>query len=667
MTTTNADGDDHTTFDSLSPVEMVWVNQWCDKFEEKWREGEPSLAEFVREISPSHSQPAFTALCLELIAIDMQNRQRLQFECSPEYYKTQFSELDQQDITRVAIEVAGTVSMDGSGPLRLNQQLGDYDVRELIGSGGMGAVYRAEHRLMRRQVAIKVLRGRSVYDLTLQRRFLREVRALGKLSHMNIIAAFDARLEGELLYLVTEWIQGEDLAQSIARTGPLTCPDALDHILQAARGLEYAHSQGIIHRDVKPSNLLLDQHGTVKVLDLGLSRLLLDENESPSEALTQSMHILGTVAYMSPEQSRSPLTSDRRSDVYSLGCTLYFLLTGKPPYSGSTALDVLFSHDRDPIPEVTDSNGSIDAETVRLLQSMLAKKPEDRPASMEEVSGRITQILDGLDSPIRNKPLRSQSTQTKITVRKASGITLFILALIVLVSYGVPRMFPDEKVVPSTSTDIEDSIDPSAGISMNGASSYGQIVGFDMPLPNSVLIEASFTASQGAGPASLAIWTGDRILGLYTDQENRWGVSFADGDSSIIYTSDEVAIIDKQQLIAARYHSGEVALFIDGREVPTTRRLYAMDARETTFCFGGIPDGLLPLDYGTRFIAGKLHRLRVSTGELPAPSSSILELVNQSESTIALIQFSETVGKYALDESDLNRNVELHDMPSTSR
>ena len=144
-------------------------------------------------------------------------------------------------------------------------------------------------------------------------------------------------------------------------------------------------------------------------------------------------------------------------------------------------------------------------------------------------------------------------------------------------------------------------------------------------------------------------------------------MSFADGDSSIIYTSDEVAIIDKQQLIAARYHSGEVALFIDGREVPTTRRLYAMDARETTFCFGGIPDGLLPLDYGTRFIAGKLHRLRVSTGELPAPSSSILELVNQSESTIALIQFSETVGKYALDESDLNRNVELHDMPSTSR
>lgn len=667
MTTTNADGDNHTTFDSLSPEEMVWVNQWCDKFEQEWREGEPTLAEFVRVISPSNSQPAFTALCLELIAIDMQNRQRLEFECSPEYYQTQFSELDQQEITRVIIEVAETVPSEGSGPLRLNQRLGDYDVQELIGSGGMGAVYRAEHRLMRRQVAIKVLKGRSVYDTTLQRRFLREVRALAKLSHANIIAAFDARLEGELLYLVTEWIQGEDLAQRIARTGPLSCHAALGYILQGARGLEYAHSQGIIHRDVKPSNLLLDQHGTVKVLDLGLSRLLFDENESPSEALTQSMHLLGTVAYMSPEQSRSPLTSDRRSDVYSLGCTLYYLLTGKPPYSGSTALDVLFSHDRDPIPEVSNFNNSVDAETVSLLQSMLAKKPEDRPVSMEEVSERITRILDGLDSPIHDKPLRSQLPLTKITVGKVSGIILFVLVLILLISYGIPRMFPDEEAVPSTSTVIENSINPSAGISMNGISSYGQIAGFDMPLPDSVLIEASYTAAQGFGPASLAIWTGDRILGLYIDQENRWGVSFADGDRSIIYTSDEVAIVGKQQLIAARYHSGKVALFIDGREVPTSRRPYKMIAHGTTFCFGGIPDGLLPLDYGTRFIAGKLHRLRVSTGELPSPSSSILELKNQPGSTIALLQFSKTEGKHAIDESDLNRRVELHDMPSLSR
>ncbi len=675
MTAVNADGDDETAFDLLSPEEMVWVNLWCDRYEQKWREGETQLADFLQLVNPRHTQSAFRALCLELIAIDSQKRHRLNYECSPDYYQAQFSELNQQDITQVVNEATMDDAIEGIEPLTINQQLGDYGIKEHIASGGMGDVYRAEHRLMRRQVAIKLLSARSVNDVTLQRRFLREVRALAKLSHPNVISAFDARLEGELLYLVTEWIQGEDLSQRTARSGPLPCREALGYIRQAALGLQYAHSQGIIHRDVKPSNLLLDQHGTVKVLDLGLSRLLYDENENSSEAITQSMHLLGTVSYMSPEQARSPLSSDRRSDIYSLGCTLFYLLTGKPPFSGKTVVEIIYSHERDPIPNVPGAINSVDSETTRLLQSMLAKKPQDRPGSMEEVSQRLTQILDGTDSVTLSTPRdfpkslapstpRKQLARRKLTIGKILGTILFVLAFAIWAKYSNHKKFRDqEEVTPAVA-----QIDANSGISMNGASSYGQIADFDIPLPDSVLIEASYTANRATtGPANLVMWTGPRNFGLFIDPENRWGVSFSDQESSSLYTSDEVALVGKQQLIAARYDSGSIALFIDGHEVPTNRRRYAMVAREATFCFGGMPDGLFPLDEGTRFLAGRLHRLRVSTGYLPIPSSSIHELVNQPGSTIALIQFSETEGKYALDESNQKRDIELHEMPSASR
>ena len=283
MKETNASGDDRTAFDLLTPEEMLWVNQGCDEFERRWRQGTPLLTSFLKEIDASKSQSMLAALSFELIAIDIQHRHRLGLECSLKLYESQFNHLTPQELSTIYESVVGSSQLnDDRGPLQLGQQLGDYVVKERIGSGGMGAVYRAEHRLMGRHVAIKVLSGRASQDLNSQRRFLREVRAFAKLSHSNIVSAFDARLEGELLYLVTEWVQGEDLAQRVARTGPLDCRDALGIALQAARGLQYAHAQGIVHRDVKPSNLILDQHGTVKVLDLGLSRLLLEDNEISS-------------------------------------------------------------------------------------------------------------------------------------------------------------------------------------------------------------------------------------------------------------------------------------------------------------------------------------------------------------------------------------------------
>ena len=666
MTTTNADGDDHTAFESLSTDDMLRVNLFCDGFERRWRQGVPSIPSFLDEMDAHKSSSYFAVLCLELIAIDIQHRYRLGHECSISFYTSLFRSVDEHDIARIYNDVVvSKAKIDDCGPLQIDQQIGDYVVKERIGTGGMGAVYRAEHRLMGRQVAIKILSGRTSNDSNSQRRFLREVRALAKLSHPNIIAAFDARIEGDLLYLVTEWGQGENLAQRVARSGPLENRLALELVLQAARGLHYAHTQGIVHRDVKPSNLLLDQQGVLKVLDLGLARLMLDNEEASSEALTQSMHLLGTVAYMAPEQARSPLSSNQRSDIYSLGCTLFFLLTGKPPYSGATNVDVLFSHARDPVPNRIDTCKTANMETARLLQSMLAKEPSLRPEDMREVEQRLERIVSSSDSALDVKRFGgSQLSQWKPWRRRWSRRTEFVTVLIltaiaISISLGIPKLAGVWSSIPFHSTERNDLV----GINLNGKTSFGQIINFDVPVPNSALIEASFTAGAGDGPANLVTWTGDRILGLFIDQNNCWGVSFADGNHSYVSVSDEKAIVGKQQLIAARCEASTVRLYIDGRQVPSIAREYRMVATKKAFCFGGLPPGLLPLDVGTRFLSGKLHRLRVSTGNLPSAAMKPSDLLNRPGSTLALLQFSDVSGQYAVDESERKWLVRLNDIP----
>ena len=663
MKSTNThSGDDRTAFDLLLPEEMLWVNQCCDKFEKTWRNGEPSLSSFLGELDRDKDQPSYVALCLELIAIDIQHRLRLGLDCSQDFYTLHFKNLGEHEVTRVYHQVVGnSPRIDDSGPLRIDQQLGDYVVKALIGSGGMGAVYRAEHGLMGRQVAIKVLSGRTAQDSNSRRRFLREVRALAKLSHSNIISAFDARIDGELLYLVTEWVHGENLAQRVSRTGPFDCREALKLVLQAARGLHYAHAQGVIHRDVKPSNLLLDQHGIVKVLDLGLSRLLLDNDESTPEALTQSMHLLGTVAYMSPEQARSPLDSDQRSDIYSLGCTLFFLLTGKAPFSGETNVDVLFSHARDPIPNLRESCNSANSHTEKLVQLMLAKEPSDRPANMLEVAQEIERILAHDDFSFA--PKRSRVSKQRAEHSSASNWSLrtvlttisIVIAVVALSWIGINMKWANFGFQP---------LRPNAndGFHLNGVSDFGQILDFDVPVPNSALIEAAFTAGPGAGPANLVTWTGDRIFGLFIDQNNCWGVSFADSDKSYVSVSNEKAVVGKLQLIAARYEADATTLYIDGRRVATTPREYRMVSSSQKFCFGGLPTGLLPLDEGTRFLSGTLHRLRISSGILPKVAITATDLVKQP-STIALLQFSDLNGSQAVDESERKWRVQLSNVP----
>jgi serine/threonine protein kinase len=260
--------------------------------------------------------------------------------------------------------------------------LGNYTVLDKIGAGGMGQVFKAHHRRMDRIVAIKILPKDVTKEAAYLARFEREVKVAAKLSHPNIVAAYDADEANGVHFLAMEYVDGSDLAALVKKDGPFTVPKAVNYILQAARGLEFAHNEGVVHRDIKPSNLLLDKKDAVKILDMGLARIDSGGDAATQAELTGTGAVMGTVDYMAPEQALDTKHSDARADIYSLGCTLHYLLTGQAVYSGDTVMARLLAHREQPIPLL---GINVPDEIEAIFEKMVAKSVDDRYQSMSEV------------------------------------------------------------------------------------------------------------------------------------------------------------------------------------------------------------------------------------------------------------------------------------------
>lgn len=317
--------------------------------------------------------------------------------------------LDGDTVAQRLIEAGKLTSFQATavGQRQFQQlSIGNYQVLDRLGAGGMGTVYKARHRRMKRIVAIKVLSRTAGQNDAFLQRFQREVEVIARLSHPNIVLAYDAD-EAELgHFLVMEFVDGCDLATAVQQNGPLPVSEAIECIVQAARAMDYAHGQGIIHRDIKPANLLRDVNGVVKVADLGLARLSSTFDRSPEEtsALTQAGAIMGTVDYMAPEQALGLTDVGRRADIYSLGCTLYFLLLGRPPYQGPTLMATLVQHREGAIPSMRQVRDAVPSNLDQIFQRMVAKRPDDRFTTMGEVVGAMERLNLSL------QPTQAQST-----------------------------------------------------------------------------------------------------------------------------------------------------------------------------------------------------------------------------------------------------------------
>ncbi len=269
--------------------------------------------------------------------------------------------------------------------------LGKYKLLGHLGTGGMSNVYLAEHVLMHRRVAIKVLPKQRVDDTSYLGRFYREAEAAAALDHHNIVRAYDVDNEGGTHYLVMEYVEGRDLQRIVKEEGPMDYAAAVDYIRQAAEGLAHAHEAGLIHRDVKPANLLVDRKNVVKVLDLGLARFADEHKGSLTEEHDEN--VLGTADYLAPEQALDSHGVDARSDIYGLGCSLYYLLTGHPPFPGGTLAQRLMRHQKQPPPKIEIDRPDVPNDLAAICMKMMAKKPEQRFRSAVEVAGVMRQWL----------------------------------------------------------------------------------------------------------------------------------------------------------------------------------------------------------------------------------------------------------------------------------
>jgi serine/threonine protein kinase len=295
-----------------------------------------------------------------------------------------------------ATPAASAPAGEATGEVADGSVFGEYLLLDRLGGSASGGVYKAKHRTMGRVVALKILSPEALNSPEALARFRRKVRILAQLSHPNLVTAYDAGRRAGTHYLIMEYVDGKDLRSLVKENGPLPVGDAVRYAAQAAAGLGYAHAHGVIHRNLKPSNLLVDRQGVVKVIGLGLARVereAVPEEMSFGEEMTARGRVMGTFDYMAPEQALDSTRVDARTDVYALGCTLCTLLEGRPPYLEKSRVKKILAHRDAPIPSLFELRPEVPFALDALFHRMLAKRPEDRPQSMEEVIAGLSSVV----------------------------------------------------------------------------------------------------------------------------------------------------------------------------------------------------------------------------------------------------------------------------------
>jgi serine/threonine-protein kinase len=288
---------------------------------------------------------------------------------------------------------------DGLHPRELGralegQQLDHVMLEEFVGGGGMGAVFRAWDTDLHRTVAVKVLSNYQTDDSETERRFQMEGRSAARLDHPNIARVHYVGQDLGVRYIVFEYIEGANVRDLVNTAGPLAVADAVNYTLQIAGALLHAFQREVVHRDIKPSNILITPDGLAKLVDMGLARYEAPEHGAHDE--TETGVTLGTFDYIAPEQAKNPRDADTRSDIYSLGCTLFYMLAGRPPFPHGTALQKVLAHAGDAAPGVREFRPDVSGELAAILAKMLAKRPEDRFTDPAELVAVLARELDSL-------------------------------------------------------------------------------------------------------------------------------------------------------------------------------------------------------------------------------------------------------------------------------
>lgn len=318
---------------------------------------------------------------------------------------------------------ASKSKLSGEIPEELTR-LGKYDIQRRIGSGGMGTVYLAEDRKLKRTVALKVLPRDRAENPTLVRRFQSEAQASAMLSHKNIVSVFDADQADGYLYIALEYVDGTDLFEWMLKRGTIPVKRSIDIIRQVTEALQHAHERRLVHRDIKPANIMVARDGTVKLTDMGLARSL---DETLDTTITRAGTTVGTVDYMSPEQAVHSKNADITSDIYSLGCTWYHMLTGSPPYPDGDLTNKLRAHAEKPLPDPRDFNAQVSEALVAIMHRMIAKKKQDRYQTPEELLEDLdnsAHMLSGNSQALWNSLLEEDEGSADFTVRRESQAQL---------------------------------------------------------------------------------------------------------------------------------------------------------------------------------------------------------------------------------------------------